>query len=72
MKFEINSDIVYFIKDDTKYTLPDEDLQRLVTRPSTRVLRIIDETGEITSTPLSTAVGEIEGYQLLIDTASKE
>ena len=72
MRFEITNDTVTFILNDKTFTLPDEDLQRLVARPGTRVLRMVDEEGNVTSTPLSTAVGEVEGYQLLVDTASKK
>jgi len=48
-----------------KYTIPNEDIQRLIARPGTRVLRMIDEDNKISSTPLSTPVGEIAGYDLL-------
>ena len=72
MKFEINNSKLTFTLDDKIFTVPDEDLQRLVARPGTRVLRMVDEEGNVTSTPLSTAVGELEGYQLLVDAASKE
>ena len=72
MQFKIENNRLTFTLDDKTYTLPDEDLQRLVARPGTRVLRMLDEEGKVTSTPLSTAVGEIEGYQLLVDAASKE
>ena len=65
MRFELYDNTLYFIDNDKKYTLPNEDIQRLIARPGTRVLRMIDKDGKITSTPLSTAVGEIEGYDLI-------
>jgi len=65
MKFEQNNNTIFLIQEDTKYAIPNEDIQRLLARPGTRVLRMIDEEGNVTSTPLATAVGEIEGYALL-------
>ena len=65
MKFERNENTIYLIQKETKYTIPNEDIQRLIARPGTRVLRMVDKEGNVTSTPLSTAVGEIEGYAVL-------
>ena len=48
------------------YIIPTTDIQRLLIRPGTRVLRF-EKEGEMMSVPLPTAVGEIEGYTLLED-----
>ena len=65
MRFEIVNNKLIFINEKGSYTIPSEDIQRLVARSGTRVLRMADEDGSTTSTPLPLAVGEIEGYQLL-------
>ena len=65
MKFEINSDTVFFITDNKTYTLPSEDIARLIGRPGTRVLRVVNDKGEVTSMPVSLPIGEIEGFDLL-------
>ncbi len=65
MKFEINNDTVLFITDDKTYTLPSEDIARLISRPRTRVLRVVNDKGEVTSMPVSLPIGEIEGFDLL-------
>jgi len=65
MKFELDNNTLYLLKNDIKYTIPNKDIQRLIARPGTRVLRMIDEDNKISSTPLSTPVGEIAGYDLL-------
>lgn len=67
MRFEIIEERVIFIKDAEHYTIPDEDIGRLLDRPSTRVLRLIDEKGEMRSEPIAVAIREIEGYQDIIE-----
>ncbi len=64
MKFIYNGTNI-ILEDDTKsYVIPFNDIARLLMRPGTRVLRF-EEKGEMISIPLSTAIGEIEGYELL-------
>jgi len=65
MKFKITNDTVQFIKDDKTYTLPNEDIARLISRPGTRVLRVVTNEDAVTSMPLTVAIGEIEGFKLL-------
>jgi len=67
MKFEFNNNTLYLIQDTTTYTIPTEDIQRLIARPGTRVLRF-KEKGKTVSIPLTTAIGEIEGYSCLEET----
>lgn len=64
MQFQLQNGTVTLIVDQTTYTIPTEDVARLVMRPGTRVLRFTKE-GEVSSIPLTTAVGEIEGFELL-------
>ena len=60
------------LEDGSKnYIIPTTDIQRLLMRPGTRVLRF-EQEGEIVSVPLQTAVGEIEGYTLLEDALKDE
>ena len=70
MRFEINNKTVLFIKDDKTYTLPSEDIARLIARPGTRVLRVVNDKNEITSMPVSLPIGEIEGFDLLTKVSS--
>ena len=70
MKFEINDETVLFIKDNKTYTLPSEDIARLIARPGTRVLRVVNDKDEITSMPVSLPIGEIEGFDLLTKVSS--
>ena len=72
MKFLYTEDLVTLADGDTSYILPTEDIERLLMRPGTRVLRMIDKEGEIISRPLSQPVGEIEGYDLLITHFKKD
>jgi len=65
MKFKINDGTVHFIKDNKTYTLPSEDIARLIARPGTRVLRVVNDKDEVSSMPLAVAIGEIEGFELL-------
>ena len=53
------------------YTVPTEDIERLLMRPGTRVLRFTTDEG-IESIPLKTAVGEIEGFKTLQEKFSTE
>lgn len=65
MEFKLKNDTLYLIDNKIEYTIATEDIQRLLMRPGTRVLRMKDSEGNITSTPLASAVGEIKGYELL-------
>lgn len=67
MRFEIRGEEVYFLKEKQQYRVASEDIPRLVARRSTRVLRLIDEKGKMTSLPIDTAIGEIEGYQEVME-----
>jgi len=64
MKFIYRDQHFILVDAQKEYTLPDEDIARLLSRPGTRVLRYIDED-TIKSMPLKTAIGEIEGFDLL-------
>ena len=66
MRFIYTNKNVILEDGNKSYIIPTADIQRLLIRPGTRVLRF-EEKGEMVSVPLSTAVGEIEGYTLLED-----
>jgi len=66
MKFIYENKQIILEDGDKSYNVLHNDLERLLLRPGTRVLRF-EEKGEMVSVPLSTAVGEIKGYTLLED-----
>ena len=66
MRFIYTNKNIILEDGNKSYIIPETDIQRLLLRPGTRVLRF-EREGEIISIPLSTAIGEIEGYTLLQD-----
>lgn len=66
MRFIYTNQQIILEDGNKNYKVPFNDLERLLMRPGTRVLRF-EEEGEIVSIPLTTAIGEIEGYSLLQD-----
>ncbi len=64
MKFTYTNQQLILEDDHKSYHIPSSDIQRLISRPGTRVLRF-EQDGETSSIPLSTAIGEIEGFELL-------
>jgi len=64
MRFIYEREEIFLEDEKRRYSIPKDDLPRLLMRPGTRVLRF-EEEGEVISLPLSTAVGEIEGFGLL-------
>jgi len=71
MRFTYTNKIVILEDGKRRYIIPTIDIQRLIMRPGSRVLRF-EEKGEMVSVPLSSAVGEIEGYALLQDALQDE
>ncbi len=67
MRFEVIDNTIFFYKSDRQYRVVMTDVTRLVARPGTRVLNLIDKDDKNISMPIHTAVGELEGYQALID-----
>jgi len=65
MKFIYIDHTVTLVDGVNNYIIPSEDIERLLMRPGTRVLRFKDGD-EIQSVPLKKAVGEIEGYDMLV------
>lgn len=70
MRFEVIDDTIFFYKSDKQYRVVMTDVTRLVARPGTRVLNLIDKDEKKISMPIDTAVGELEGYLALIDSTS--
>ncbi len=70
MRFEVIDDTVFFYKSDKQYRVVTTDVTRLAARPGTRVLALINKDEKRVSMPIDTAVGEIEGYQAVIDSLS--
>ena len=64
MQFKLQDNKLTFHDQDKSYIIPMEDVQRLVSRPGTRVLRVKTDDG-FKSMPLATAISEIEGFGLL-------
>ncbi len=65
MQFIYDNGDLTLVKETQVYHIPSEDIERLISRPGTRVLRYLDE-GVIKSMPLSVAIGEIEGFASLV------
>ena len=64
MQFVYKEKAVELIDGEKRYHIPVEDVQRLLLRPGTRVLRF-KKGEEICSIPFKRAVGEIEGFAML-------
>ncbi len=64
MQFIYDNENLTLVKEAQVYHIPSEDIERLINRPSTRVLRYLDE-GVMKSMPLAMTIGEIDGYALL-------
>ena len=58
MKFIYIDGSLILIDGSKSYNIPTEDIERLLMRPGTRVLRFVQD-GETCSIPLATAIGEI-------------
>jgi len=71
MKFIYVDHTVTLIDGANNYIIPPEDIERLLIRPGTRVLRF-KEGDEVQSIPLKTAVGEIEGFEILKEAFSSK
>ena len=70
MKFQQIEGAFYFIDEKGTYRVQDEDIQRLKLRPGTRVLRFLDENDEMVALPLTIAVGEVEGFNVMVNSIS--
>ena len=66
MKFEQQENQFYFLTNTQKYKVQHEDIERLKIRPTTRVLRFLNQKDEMESLPLPTQVGELEGYDEMV------
>ena len=64
MQFKLQDNKLTFHDQNKSFIIPIEDVQRLISRPGTRVLRIKTDDG-FKSMPLPTAIGEIEGFDIL-------
>jgi len=71
MKFIYVDHTVTLVDGPNNYIIPPEDIERLLMRPGTRVLRF-KEGDEVQSIPLKTAVGEIEGFEILKENFSSK
>jgi len=71
MRFIYEREQVVLEDGAARYTIPKSDIARLLMRPGTRVLRF-EKEGEVVSIPLATAIGEIEGYDLLPELLDEE
>ena len=60
----------YFVKEGKRYAIPADQVQRLIARPSTRVLKLIDEDGEPATVIIDVLINEVEGYALLAENFS--
>ena len=60
----------YFVKEGKRYAIPADQVKRLIARPSTRVLKLIDEDGEHATVIIDVLINEVEGYALLAENFS--
>ena len=65
MTIEITNNQAYFTKEGKRYSIPSDQVERLIARPSTRVLKLIDADGEPANVIIDVLVHEVEGYALL-------
>ncbi len=70
MIIETTDKAAYFIKEDKRYSIPEDQIKRLIARPSTRVLKLIDEDGEPANVIIDDLICDVEGYTLLAENFS--
>ena len=72
MKFELKNGEFYFMDEAKEYKVQSDDIERLSLRPGSRVLRFLDNKGKMVALPLTTAVGEVEGFVQMVEAWKKQ